>query len=226
MTAIPDGIWLNVGSGRESPDGWVHLDGSWQTRVPRGAAFSWVFSRLTGKEMGLWPKEIRYCDVRKGLPQASGSVAVLYASHVLEHLYRSEAVAFLNDARRVLSPGGVCRVVVPDVAAIVGWYLEHKRETGHPEKSSSDLLMDMMGLRRRSGYGNGLLDRYRSWTALDQHKWMYDREGLLSLLREAGFPDPEPREYLESAIPRERLAAVEKRERIVDGAGVCAEART
>jgi hypothetical protein len=54
---------------------------------------------------------------------------------------------------------------------------------------------------------------------------MYDEEGLVTMCREAGFGTPCPRNYLESDIPQDLLAEVEKKERIVDGAGVCVECR-
>ena len=56
---------------------------------------------------------IEYCDVTKGLPIASGSVDVLYSSHMVEHLVREDAAAFLREARRVLRHGGLIRLAVP-----------------------------------------------------------------------------------------------------------------
>ena len=47
---------------------------------------------------------------------------------MLEHLHRSEALGFLVEVNRSLAPGGVLRVVVPDLAPIVGWYQAHRDE--------------------------------------------------------------------------------------------------
>ena len=58
---------------------------------------------------------VAYRDVRRGLGYSEGSIAVVYASHMLEHLYRDEALRFLQDAHRALMPEGVCRIVVPDL---------------------------------------------------------------------------------------------------------------
>ena len=221
---IPSGIWLNVGSGASDASDWSHLDASWQCRLAKRPVLAWVGSKLTGKKVGTWPKEVAYCDVRRGLPFADESVAVVYSSHTVEHMYRSDAVSLLQEARRVLLPGGVCRVVVPDVASIVRWYLEHRETEPRPEKPSSDLFMEMLGMRQAAP-ADGLIGWYRRWTGLDDHKWMYDVEGLTSLFVEAGFPVPAARGYLESAIPAERLTRVEKADRIVDGAGACVESR-
>lgn len=59
---------------------------------------------------------------------------------------------------------------------------------------------------------------YRRWTD-------FESQGLIHLFREAGFANPRPRAYLDSAIPASALAVVEHADRIQDGAGVCVEAR-
>jgi predicted SAM-dependent methyltransferase len=183
-------------------------------------------SALLGVEAGHWPQGVRYRNVKRGLGYGDGSISVVYASHLLEHLYRDEALGLLRDIRRALKPGGVCRVVVPDVAAIVGWYLAHQREPAAQNKQpSSDLLMGMMLLRPERSRGRGVLGVVRRWTDLHEHKWMYDQEGLIKLFAEAGFANPSPRGYLESAIDRDLLAQVEQADRVCNGAGVCVEAR-
>jgi len=223
---VPDGAMLNVGSGPSAAGGWINIDGSWQARL---AGHPWVaraVSAALGIEAGHWPPAVKYRNVKRGLGYGDGSVAVVYASHLLEHLYRNEARALLRDARRTLKPGGVCRVVVPDVAAIVAWYLAHQREPAAQKKqASSDLLMGMMLLRSERARGSGLLGAVRHWTDLHEHKWMYDQEGLVALFAEAGFADPTPRGYLESAIDRDLLAQVEHADRVCNGAGICVEAR-
>jgi predicted SAM-dependent methyltransferase len=128
--------------------------------------------------------------------------------------------------RQLLKPGGVCRVVVPDLHAIVTWYLSNRDEPAAQKiGSSSDLLMGMLMLRGPEARSrNWLLDSVRRVADLHEHKWMYDQEGLQAVFEEAGFVGPEARRYLESAIPCESLALVERADRLCDGAGVCVEA--
>lgn len=227
MSALPRGPMVNVGSGPANPAGWVNVDGSAQAWLAAHPLLARAAARVTGRQVGHWPPGVVYRDVRRGLGFPPSSVAVVFSSHFVEHLYRDEALAFLREAHRALAPGGVLRVIVPDAAAIVDWYLERRSQPpAQGQESSSDVLMGLLGVHgRRRAAGRGLLGLYRRLTDFDSHKWMYDADGLVALFREAGFDDGAPRKHLDSAIPRDALAAVEPAERIDNGAGVCVEAR-
>lgn len=67
---------------------------------------------------------VRACDIRRGLPCDDSSADVVYHSHVLEHLTPEAGVAFLRECFRVLRPGGVIRVVVPDLEGLARAYLK------------------------------------------------------------------------------------------------------
>ena len=64
------------------------------------------------------------CDLSKGIPFASESFDVVYHSHLLEHFNRGEGGRLLKECFRVLKPGGIIRVAVPDLEQIVRQYLE------------------------------------------------------------------------------------------------------
>jgi len=88
------------------------------------------------------------------------------------------------------------------------------------------MLMEMLSLRSGSAPRfRSSREWYRQWTDFESHHWMYDAEGLLHLSREASFANPEPRAYLDSAVPASALAVVEHAHLTPDGAGVCVEAR-
>jgi predicted SAM-dependent methyltransferase len=225
--AVPAGPMINAGSGPADPRPWINIDGSWQARLAGHKWLARAGSRFLGIEIGHWPRGVKYCDVRRGLGYPDGSLAVVYASHMLEHLYRDEALRFLEDAHRALMPEGVCRIVVPDVEQIVHWYLAHQRESVETRREpSSDMLMGLLLLRSKSvGRGSTTLRLARRLSDLHEHKWMYDREGLIALFREAGFRCPASCAFLDSAIPRAALEQVEQRDRVENGAGVCVESR-
>lgn len=62
-------------------------------------------------------------NMLSGIPCADESCAVVYHSHVIEHFTRKDARAFLVECYRVLRPGGVLRVVFPDLEKITRDYI-------------------------------------------------------------------------------------------------------
>jgi len=59
---------------------------------------------------------------------ADGTFAEVYASHVLEHFdYRGELPAVLKEWRRVLAPGGMLRLSVPDLDVLATLLLQRER---------------------------------------------------------------------------------------------------
>jgi SAM-dependent methyltransferase len=74
-------------------------------------------------------------DLRQRLPFPDETFDAVYHSHVLEHLPREKAFPFIRECFRVLKgPGGLLRVVVPDLERIAILYLEKLRGavTGDP----------------------------------------------------------------------------------------------
>ncbi|QDT03590.1 hypothetical protein K227x_19740 [Rubripirellula lacrimiformis] len=91
--------------------------------------------------------EVRAYDLRRGLPYADHSFDGVYHSHVLEHLSPDAARSMLRECRRVLSPGGVLRVVVPDLEGITQQYLQtlHQADLsdGDPESLAKHRWMTL-----------------------------------------------------------------------------------
>src|SRR5258706_13741581 len=54
-------------------------------------------------------------DVRRPFPYVANRFDGLYGSHVLEHLQPPAAMRLLRECFRVLRPGGIVRIVVPDL---------------------------------------------------------------------------------------------------------------
>lgn len=91
---------LNVGCGRCYHDDWTNID-------------------LESSGPG-----VRQYDLRRGLPYEDNSFDGVYHSHVLEHIEPNHAATMIAECNRVLRPGGVLRVVVPDLEGIARTYLE------------------------------------------------------------------------------------------------------
>jgi SAM-dependent methyltransferase len=224
--SLPEGLLVNLGSGERTGARWINVDGSWQAwlagRPPLARLASWV----TGRPVGTWPRTMLCRDVRRRLPFRTESVAAVFSSHLVEHLRYDDARRLMDEARRVLVSGGVCRVIVPDLADMVRAYLEDAaRPAAGKAEPSGNALMDRMALGRRGERPAPMALRwYRRLTDFDSHKWMYDAESLLDLFRQSGFAEPRVRGPHDSAIPAALLAEVERPERLEKGAGVCVEA--
>jgi predicted SAM-dependent methyltransferase len=102
------------------------------------------------------------------LPQIeSNSVELIYACHVLEHFGRNEFRSVLNEWFRVLRPGGVLRLAVPDFGAVARTYVRGELARG---------IEDVVGL-----CVGGQRDEY------DFHKMIFDEALLTRVLRDVGF---------------------------------------
>lgn len=54
------------------------------------------------------------CDLTQGIPVADGTAAMVYSAAVLEHIPRAFVQGFLGECFRILRPGGLIRIAVPD----------------------------------------------------------------------------------------------------------------
>ncbi len=60
------------------------------------------------------------------------TVSEIYASHVIEHLgYKSELAIALGEFNRVLVPGGIVRISVPDLPTLCALYLDPTLNPGN-----------------------------------------------------------------------------------------------
>jgi predicted SAM-dependent methyltransferase len=220
---FPEGVWLNVGCGNSAPAGWINIDGSWQAWLASHPLLARAARAVSGRAVGHWPRGIECRDVRKGLGRAADTAAVIYSSHLIEHLERHEALALLVDAHRTLCPGGVCRVVTPDLGALVAAY-ERSKVDGARDAADRFIAATLLAERNGSAHASAATRWYRARTAFHFHKWLYDAESLKVLFADAGFSAPRLCSYLDSRIALERLRQVEDASRVENGAGIVVEA--
>jgi len=111
---------------------------------------------------------INYLHDIKTLPKYSdNSVDLIYCSHSLEYFDLEEVKNVLKEWKRVLKPGGILRLAVPDFRALMELYLE----TGMIEYITGPI------------YGRWPLENGQCF----YHKMGYDKLSLSRTLRDAGF---------------------------------------
>src|SRR3954463_12358756 len=110
-------------------------------------------------------------DIGARLPFDDGAAELVYASHLLEHFPTDRVPELLREWRRVLRPGGVLLVAVPDLEAIASIMVSRAGWFTPPNAPWVGLI-----------YG-GQKDEY------DFHKAGFTAPWLAYLLGEAGFGD-------------------------------------
>jgi predicted SAM-dependent methyltransferase len=137
----------------------------------------WVNVDLLGMESDLsW-------DLRSGIPFPDGSAEAVVLEHVIEHFTLADDLDLLAECLRVLAPGGLVRLGVPDF----GRYLESYAGDGsfidevRPGRPTRLLALAEVAL----GHG---------------HRSVWDGETLVRVLDDVGFVDARVCAWRESAL--------------------------
>jgi predicted SAM-dependent methyltransferase len=140
---------LNLGCGNVYMEGWVNID------IESDKA------------------DIRH-DLRMPLPYDDNAADFIYSEHFLEHLPVHDGLALLCECRRVLKPGGIVRVAVPDLSYLLFRYFFFWRWQPWFKKYGYEFIAtnaEMVNLA------------FREWG----HQYHYNAKELKRRLREAGF---------------------------------------
>ena len=157
--ALP--IQLNLGCGPNPKKGWLNID---------------LFERTADLQL----------DLREPWPFPDNSVSYIYSEHVFEHFdFHREVPYFLAEALRVLEPGGVFDVVVPDTE-------EPLRAYGDPKSS----YWSTLAKRWHPEWCQTELDHINYHFRQDgEHKYAWDLDTLTRSLKRAGFQCVVRREF-------------------------------
>jgi predicted SAM-dependent methyltransferase len=148
--------FINIGCGHRYHSSWTNYD-----IVPRGPA-------------------VIKADLGRGIPLPDGSADVIYHSAVLEHIARNQVPGFLRECYRVLKPGGVIRIAVPDLERICTLYLEKLQSARSGNQKAAReydwMLIEMLDqcVRERSG---GLMLDYLRQTDAANESFVMERIG-------------------------------------------------
>jgi SAM-dependent methyltransferase len=162
-------------------EGWVNTDVTPHLLLARAPGLPWLADRfgLLGPERvasyrsGAF-RSLRYLDVSRPFRFPDASFECVFASHLLEHLHPDVAERCLSEVRRVLEPGGILRLAVPDLDQMVAAY-----DPADPDRFVWGIYQ---GRGRRS-----------KRTA--RHWWHYNAGSLSRLLSQSGFREPQLCEY-------------------------------
>lgn len=117
-----------------------------------------------------------------GIPEPDNSVDLVYHSHVLEHFPKPEGEIFIEECIRVLKPGGIIRIAVPDLEGIVRNYLSFldkgvKEENNSENRGNYDWsMLEMLDqtVRNRTG---GLMADYLAYPSSSNNNFVMERLG-------------------------------------------------
>ncbi len=150
---------LHLGSGYEHKDRWLNVD-------------------LAG-----YPVEAAW-NLARPLPLEDASVAAIFHEHLLEHLTLEEGLALCRECHRLLRPGGVLRIGVPDAGAAARSYLDDA--DGFLEHVRPGRPTPLLALQELFYYPG--------------HRTMYDSDTLVLVLRAAGFEQPQQKTFGETLL--------------------------
>jgi SAM-dependent methyltransferase len=148
--------YLNLGCGSRYHPDWVNID-----------------TALHG------PGVIQH-DISRGIPYPDDSCDVVYHAAVLEHLRRPDAEALLTECQRVLKPGGIVRIGVPDLEKICQLYLSSLTDALNGDECATHdydwIMLELYDQTVREKSGGGMVDCLRQ-NPLPNAEFIYQRIG-------------------------------------------------
>jgi predicted SAM-dependent methyltransferase len=154
---------LHLGSGTNLRSGWVNVD---------------LFEPTADLQL----------DLREPWPFMNSSAEIVYSEHLFEHFdFPDEAKHVLREAYRVLKPGGIFSVGVPDVPRVFAAYVRGDRDffSTPPEWNPSYPSWLKVPMHRVN----------YTLRQMGEHKYAYDEETLTIALGEVGFTSIERRNF-------------------------------
>jgi SAM-dependent methyltransferase len=174
------GRYVQYGCGLCAPAQWENYDSSPTLRLQRLPV---IGSLIKNKLNVIFPENVLYGDITKGLPVPENSCEGIYCSHTLEHLSLFDFRNALANTHRILKTGGIFRCVVPDLEAAAKHYITalHNNESN---ASINFMHSTLLGVEERI---KGVKAIAISLLGNSHHLWMWDRESLKSELITTGF---------------------------------------
>jgi len=183
-------VKINLGSGLNVVPGWINIDSSLKTIVSGKPRFVIKLAYILFQQKR-WFTEEQYCDTLKknyfyhhnlesGLPFDDESADYIYASHLIEHMFKEDTINLFKESYRVLKKDGIIRLSTPDLDLAVKLFNEGKTEEA------------LYFFFKNSKHNN------RYFTI---HKYLYDYKLLKKYLDESGFKTVYRCSFKEGSVP-------------------------
>jgi predicted SAM-dependent methyltransferase len=168
------GLWVNIGCGPCGKSNWVNTD------------------------IDAYPGVNCFWDCRRSLPFPNGSAKCIFTEHFVEHLdYCEEIPRFLSECHRVLEPGGIIRIIVPDAQK----YIEGYCSTGWEQLTTvRPLGPELSDVHFGSKYNTKMELLNVVFRQYFEHKFAWDYESLEFVLRQYGFPTVQRQSFGQSLL--------------------------
>lgn len=190
---------INIGCGINVIDGdggWLNVDNSVVAKLRRLPFWHFLVKSLVQYKLlenfYISYPAVKIVDIRKKLPFQDESFKYIYCSQVVEHLYLWQLNEFILECHRILKPGGVMRILTPDLKKTVSLYnsLDNKKFELN-DNLSTKLISDHVNLifYPRSWISEkkrGFLQRFID-SMSEHHKYIFDFESYKSLSANAIF---------------------------------------
>jgi predicted SAM-dependent methyltransferase len=116
-------------------------------------------------------------DLSAGLPFQTGVADLMHSEDFVDQLQIQQAAAFFRECHRILKPGGVLRVLTPDLEQLARLYLHDpvRLAAMWSEFVREPLLLDTPG------------EIFNMGMRFAGHTFLYDGESFTALLAQCGF---------------------------------------
>lgn len=183
---------IQYGCGLCAPPGWRNFDASPTLRLQRLPLLGYYFKQ---EPWPIFPANVEYGDIVKGLPVVAHSCKAIYCSHILEHLALEDVRIALQHTYSYLEMGGTFRFVLPDLERLARDYLVST------ETNASIQFMEQAHLGKKQR-PRGMKEFIREFIGNSQHLWMWDFKALTCELEHVGFQNIRRAEFGDSSISR------------------------
>jgi hypothetical protein len=175
-------VRVHYGCGTKIGKSWLNFDVSPMLKVERLPLIGPVLRTLAGGGEP-FPREVIYGNIVDGPLVAPGTARAVFASHVLEHLSFEDAKRAIRHTFQMLAPGGVFRLIVPDLRSRAELYLRQVG-SGDGDAASNFMRYALLGQEERP---RGLIKPIRRAFSGSSHLWMWDNVAMRAELERCGF---------------------------------------